>query len=192
MASKFSDFVTRVRAGDEQAAADLVRKYEPLVRREIRLRLTDQRLRRTCDSIDICQSAMKSFFVKVVNGRYVLDEPGQLIKLLIGIARNKIVFEVRKQRAQRRDVRRIDPTGVDDLNPADAAAETPCEIVANRELLRIVCEQLSEVERELATRRTRGQDWAEIAAEMGGTPDGRRRQLARAFDRIADRLALDN
>jgi hypothetical protein len=29
-----ADFVKRIRAGDEQAAADLVRQYEPIIRRE--------------------------------------------------------------------------------------------------------------------------------------------------------------
>ena len=37
----FADFLRRVRAGDEAAAAELVRQYEPVIRREIRLRMTD-------------------------------------------------------------------------------------------------------------------------------------------------------
>jgi len=37
----FADFLDRIRAGDEQAAAELVRQYEPVIRREVRLRLHD-------------------------------------------------------------------------------------------------------------------------------------------------------
>src|SRR5947207_1648190 len=122
---RFADFVRRIRAGDEQAAADLVRQYEPLVRREIRLGLTEPGLCRALDSMDICQSVMASFFVQAACGRYDLDEPGQVIKLLIGMARNKLAFAVRKERAQRRDVRRLDAIGVDELNPVDATADTP-------------------------------------------------------------------
>ena len=45
----FADFVRRVRAGDEQAAAELVGQYEPLIRREVRLHLEDRRLSRILD-----------------------------------------------------------------------------------------------------------------------------------------------
>ena len=42
------DLFRKVRAGDGQAAADLVRRYEPAIRRRVRvwLRLQDPRLRR--------------------------------------------------------------------------------------------------------------------------------------------------
>ena len=45
----FRDLIGRVRRGDEGAAAEVVRRYEPAIRRAVRLRLTDARLRRTCD-----------------------------------------------------------------------------------------------------------------------------------------------
>ena len=128
----------------------------------------------------------------MVSGRYDLDGPGQLIALLVGMARNKLAFAVRKERAQRRDVRRLDVIGVDELNPIDAAAETPSQIVAGRELLRIVRERLSEEERQVAERRALGQDWARIATEMGGTADGRRHQLTRALDRVTQPLGLND
>src|SRR5262249_26492434 len=101
-----ADFVKRMRAGDQEAAAELVRRYEPVVRREIRLRLTDRGLCRALDSMDICQSVMASFFVHAACGRYELDEPGQMIKLLVHMARNKLVSASRKQRGRRRDARR--------------------------------------------------------------------------------------
>src|SRR5262249_19780647 len=42
----FGELIARVRAGDEQAAADLVRRYEPAIRRAARVRLVDTRLNR--------------------------------------------------------------------------------------------------------------------------------------------------
>ena len=42
----FQDLLRRVRAGDQQAAAEVVRACEPEIRRIVRLRLTDARLRR--------------------------------------------------------------------------------------------------------------------------------------------------
>src|ERR1700736_4210985 len=92
----FADFMHRVRAGDQQAAAELVRRYESEIRREVRLRLSDPRLNRALDSMDLCQSVLGSFFVRVALGQYDLDNPRQLLKLLMGMARNKLAFQVRK------------------------------------------------------------------------------------------------
>jgi hypothetical protein len=36
-----------------------------------------------------------------------------------------------------------------------------------------------------------GQEWPGIAAQVGGTPSGRRKQLNRAIDRVARELGLD-
>jgi hypothetical protein len=60
----FAGFVRRIRAGDQQAAVEMVRRYEPLIRLEIRLHLEDRRLCRLFDSMDVCQSVLKSFFVR--------------------------------------------------------------------------------------------------------------------------------
>src|SRR6516225_2449212 len=102
----FTDFVRRIRAGDEQAAAELVRQYEPLIRREIRLQLEDRRLCRIFDSMDVCQSVLASFFVRTAAGQYDLERPEQLLKLLVTMARNKLASAARGQYRQRRDSRR--------------------------------------------------------------------------------------
>src|SRR5262245_16706389 len=102
----FADFLRRVRAGDEQAAADLVRRYESAVRIEVRMRLADSRLRRVLDTMDICQSVLASFFLRAAAGAYDLERPEQLVRLLVTIARNKVAHQARRQRAQRRDRRR--------------------------------------------------------------------------------------
>jgi hypothetical protein len=86
----FADFVRRIRAGDEQAAAEMVRRYEPLIRREVRLSLEDRHLARVFDSMDICRSVLKSFFVRTAAGQYDLDTPAQLQRLLVTMARHKL------------------------------------------------------------------------------------------------------
>ena len=87
----FAHFIARIRAGDEQAAAELVRRYEPAIRTEIRMRFSDPRLRRVVDSMDVCQSVLASFFVRAASGQYDLERPEQLVRLLVTIARNKVV-----------------------------------------------------------------------------------------------------
>src|SRR5262249_437488 len=73
----FADFLGRIRAGDEQAAAELVRRYESAVRIEVRMRLADSRLRRILDTMDICQSGLARFFLPPPARAYDPERPPQ-------------------------------------------------------------------------------------------------------------------
>jgi RNA polymerase sigma-70 factor (ECF subfamily) len=186
----FADFLKRIRAGDEQAAAELIRRYESIICREVRLRLRSPGLNRLLDSVDICQSVLKSFFVRAAWGQYDLQEPGQLVRLLIAMARNKVAFAARRHRAQRRDHRRVAALGAEVLD-VPGGQPTPSRIAAGRELLGLVRARLSDEERRLADLRAQGWEWAAIASTLGGTPDGRRVQLTRALDRVVEQLGLE-
>jgi DNA-directed RNA polymerase specialized sigma24 family protein len=183
----FEEFIRRIRAGDEQAAVELVRQYEPAIRMEVRLHMHDPSLRRVFDSLDVCQSVLGSFFVRVAAGQYDLNEPRQLLRLLVAMARNKVLFQVRKQHFQRRDTRRTSAAAVETV----ARGENPEQIVVGKELLGAFRQRLSEEELQLADLRTAGAQWGEIAAKLGGTAQGRRKQLTRAVDRVARQLGLD-
>jgi RNA polymerase sigma-70 factor (ECF subfamily) len=187
--SSFAELIGRVRAGDDQAAADLVRQYEPLIRREVRLQLEDQRLRRVFDSLDVCQSVLASFFVRAAVGQYDLQDPSQLVRLLVKMTRNKVAAAARHQHRQRRDNRRL--AGDNDLAGVAAADTTPSEQVAVREVLERFRAGLSDEEKQLADLRAAGANWEEIAAQLGGTATARRMQLARAVERIAGALGLE-
>jgi RNA polymerase sigma-70 factor (ECF subfamily) len=180
----------RLRAGDESAAAEIVRLYQPAILRAVRARLRHRRLGRAVAASDICQSVFAAFFVRAIAGQYDLAEPGQLLALLLRMAQNRVAHQARKQQAQRRDVRRVAPAGVEELGLA-AEGGSPSRLVAGKELLEAVRGQLSAEERQLADLRAQGLTWAEIAAQVGGTPDGRRVQLARALDRVAGQLGLE-
>lgn len=184
----FSDLITRVRAGDEQAATDLVRRYEPEIRREVRFLLRDPFLRRSFDSMDICQSVMGSFFLRAALGEYDLSRPEDLVRLLISMTRNKVVDATRRQRAQRRDHRRATSLEAVDV---ESRTPTPSAVVEGRELLAMFRERLSEEERQLADLRAQGREWADIAKELGGSADARRKQLTRAIARVSRDLGLD-
>jgi RNA polymerase sigma-70 factor (ECF subfamily) len=187
------ELVVRLRAGDPEAAAQLVRNYEPVIRSRVRvwLRMQDERLRRVFDSMDICQSVLASFFVRAAAGQYELDQPEQLIALLLQMARHKLAHQVRKQTAQRRDVRRTDGAGLDVI-PAASAEPTPSAHFAGKELLVEVRRRLSEDERRIADLRAAGNDWAAVATELGGTPDALRVKLTRALDRVTTELGIDH
>jgi RNA polymerase sigma-70 factor (ECF subfamily) len=184
----FSDLIRRVRAGDQQAAADLVRHYEPVVRRAVRFRL-GAGLAPVLDSLDVCQSVLASFFVRAASGQYDLDTPEQVLKLLTAMVRHKVAGQVRHHRRARRDHRRAAGEALAAEVPAPGPG--PGSQVAARELLQEVQRRLAPEDRLLVDLRNQGLGWAAIAAQVGGTPDGRRVQLARALDRVARELGLD-
>jgi RNA polymerase sigma-70 factor (ECF subfamily) len=186
----FSAFLGRVRAGDAQAAAELVGRYEAVIRREVRFRLTDPSVFRLVDDQDICQSVLASFFVRASLGQYDLNDAAQLRQLLLTMARNKVAHAARRQHTQKRGGGQSGPA-VEDLSLPGKGA-TPSRVVAGRELLEQVRQALSEEERRVANLRGQGHDWAEIARQVGGTPDGRRMQLARALDRVGAELGLES
>jgi DNA-directed RNA polymerase specialized sigma24 family protein len=186
----FAELINRVRAGDAPAAEDLFRRSEPQLRLEIRLRLRDQRLRRLLDEGDVCQSVMLSFFVRARLGQYDVADPGELKRLLAGMARNKVAAQARKQGAARRDFRKTE--GLAGAEAAPAAGDTPRQVVASEELLCEFRARLREEERRVADLRANGRGWTDIATEVGGTPDGRRVQFRRALERVAQELGLES
>ena len=128
----FAGFIRRIRAGDQQAAEELVRQCEPVIRLEVRRRLSDPGLYRLFDSMDICQSVLLSFFMRASAGQYELDQPQQLLQLLLAMAHHKLAFQARKLRTRRRDSRREVVGGSPE---AEATGPSPERVVAGQELL---------------------------------------------------------
>jgi RNA polymerase sigma factor (sigma-70 family) len=187
----FAEFLRRVRAGDEWAAVEFVRRYEPALRLEIRMRLRAPRLRRLLEPADLCQSVLKSFFIRAALGQYDLDSPENLLALLRRMARNKVAQQVRRQQAQRRDLRRDVSLNADNKPEVRATDPSPSRIAIGREMLDAFRGRLTADERGVADLRAQGCAWIEIARELGGTPQARRKQLARAVARAARELGLD-
>jgi RNA polymerase sigma factor (sigma-70 family) len=183
----FVDLIRRVRAGDEQASAELVRRYEPAIRIAVHVRLRDSALRRLFDSMDICQSVLGNFFVRAAAGQFDIDEPQQLLKLLVTMARNRLRDHAR--RPINRTPPAAEPSSV--LNAAEGREETPSQIVAFEDMLRAVRSQFSESERYLADQRAQGRSWNQLAAELHSTPEALRKQLARAVERAARNVGLE-
>jgi len=160
-AAAFPDFLKRIRAGDSQAAEELVRKYESLIRRQVRLNL-DSRLNRIFDSMDVCQSVLKSFFVRTAAGQYDLDDPKELVRLLVSMAQNKLASAARNEHRKKRDQRRT-ASGDDALAGLAVATPSPSQVVEARDLLAETRRRLTPEERLLADFRGQELEWQEIA-----------------------------
>ncbi|MCA9185202.1 MAG: sigma-70 family RNA polymerase sigma factor [Planctomycetales bacterium] len=185
----FDDFLQRIRIGDARAAEEFVRRYEPLIRREVRLRWEDERLSRLFDSQDVTQSVLASFFLRATAGQYDLQSPEQLAGLLLTMARNKMASRARHSHRQCRDSRRQVSTdhAVHIISEKD---DNPAELVAGQELIAEFRARLTAEESQLSQMRQEGRTWTEIAEALGGSAEARRMQLNRAVDRIAQELGI--
>jgi DNA-directed RNA polymerase specialized sigma24 family protein len=186
----FADLIRRVRAGDERAATELVRGCEPHIHRAVRQPLRYFGLDRVLESSDISQAVLASFFSRRLVFRVQLKHPDQLLRLLVRMARHKLMDEVRKNQATCRDRRRLAPaqggTPLEEVVALDDCS--PSKIAAGNELIREVYRRLPAEARALAELRATGLDWASIAGLRGGTAESLRKRLARAVERVAHQL----
>ncbi len=179
----FVEFLRRIRAGDDAAATELVRRFEPLIRREVRMRIGDDRLNRAFDSLDVSQSVLACFFSQAATGEYELDQPEQLARLLLTMARNRLISRARTERRLVRDIRRLtaDPSVLDQV--ADGR-QSPSQVVSRREELELLKASLTEEERQIFDLRVGGLSWDEVATRLGGSGPARRMQLSRGLERV--------
>jgi RNA polymerase sigma-70 factor (ECF subfamily) len=184
--STFRDLMGRVRAGDPEAALELVRGYEWAIRLQVRVRLTEPDLRRLLDSMDVVQLVWASFFPRAAAGQFEVDDPRQLLNLLITLAHHKLVDQARHLRRKRRGEGQV----VDGLavgEPIDPRPG-PEQVAGERDFMQEVRKRLSAAEQSVWDQRLRGRSWVEIAADLVGDPDIVRIQFNRAVERVARQM----
>src|SRR5262245_33411304 len=180
--STFTDLLAAIRAGDERAAAELVRAIEPYLRRVARLRLKDhEQVRRVFDSLDICQSILAQFFARAAAGEFDLRTPEDLRRLLVTMALNKVVSKFRRMKHHQ--------GGLPEDWDTPTTVPPPDQAAADRDLIERVRERLSGREQWLLEQKAlRGRTWADIAREVQADPDALRMQLTRAVARVRKEL----
>lgn len=179
----FLDFIRRIRAGENAAAVELVRHFEPLIRREVRSRIGDTRLNRAFDSVDVSQSVFANFFARATSGDFELDCPAQLARLLVAMARNRALSRARNEKRLVRDIRRV-TTIPNALEHTVSKQSSPSEIVVQKEQLERFKASLNDAERQIFELRSAGFSWDEVATRLGGSGHARRMQFSRSLDRV--------
>jgi RNA polymerase sigma factor (sigma-70 family) len=179
----FTDLLRRVRSGDEEAAAVLVRLYEPGLHRLVEFRLRGRGLCRTLDPTDVCQLIFAALFTRLRRGHYELPTAEDLRRLLMVMARNRLVSELRRWRARVRHLPEEVNGGA--LERLVCPYPTPSQQTEARELAEILRRRLSREERWLAEQRFLDRPWIEIAGECGASPEALRKRLRRACARLA-------
>ncbi len=185
----FQELIRLARTGDEDAAARLAHEFEPFIRRFVRFRMryraNHERLRPEIDSADICQSIFKSLFVGLREGRFELNRPEQLAKLLSAMVRFKVATKARRLSVTLREILELDaPRDRADSGPG------PEKPVDDRDALETILKLFDGEELDLLVRRLDDQPWSAIAEAVGGTAEGLRKKLTRAIERVRDHPEL--
>jgi RNA polymerase sigma factor (sigma-70 family) len=186
----FQDLVRRARASDQEAWTELVRRFEPAIRRAVKVRLVDPRLKRARDAEDFCQSIWSSLFVGLAWGQFDFDTPEDLLKVLAAMVRHKVADYTDKEFAQSRDARRTYPLGSNARAAVDRGS-SPSQHAALLELIEKLGKQLTPDIRRLAEARKAGQTWDQIAAACGENASTLRQRCNRAMNAAMKKLGLD-
>ncbi len=166
----------RFRAGDEQAATQLFERFAKRLSALVQSRLS-KKLARRLDAEDVMLSAYRSFFVRARDGRFSIDKPGDLWRLLAQIALNKLYRSAEWNNAARRTTDRERGNILDIANRAIDASASPDLTVILADQLEHMMSQLTEATSRVLELRLQGHDVDEIAGLVGRSPRTVRRQL---------------
>jgi RNA polymerase sigma factor (sigma-70 family) len=176
------DFLTKLRSGDRQAIEEILRQQEPFLRRAIRLRLIDKRLRRVVDTTDILQSLLKDFLYQKQKEHLPAGAlGGELAAWLTKAVHHKIRTRMRKECRGRGSPL---PNKVEPVSPEPSVARQ----MELRETIQDNRARLSEKERWLFDLWAQGLPWEQIAEQVGARPDTLRMRLRRALARVLREL----
>ena len=182
-------FLERVRAGDPAASMQLVRDYEPMIRRAIRLKLTQWGLHRLYDAEDISQSVLANFFARARQGQFDLPQPKDLANLLLAMARHQLSDNARHLWSEYHVARHSDDPNA--LARIVALHPDPTETVEQTDLLRQIRRMVSGEEWRLMCCWARGYAWTEISRRLGRPPEPLRQKLIRVLRRIRSQFVRD-
>jgi RNA polymerase sigma factor (sigma-70 family) len=187
-----AELFARIRRGDEQALAQLIREYEPEIRRAARARLGPL-LRPLMDSVDLVQSVYITLLVKMRDSNLVLASSGELVALGTGIIRLKVAQHAR--RLERRVA--LGAKHAEALTPAEASAQSldhspdPAAAAQFQDQLERILELLSPQERRLIELKLEGHSTAQAATLLGTAPNTLRVKLGRLRQKLNSQGVFD-
>jgi RNA polymerase sigma-70 factor (ECF subfamily) len=190
-ADDFAALVARVRLGDEEALAVLVKSYEAEVRLAARV-LLGRSLRSHLDSADLVQSVHRSLILGLRCDTITLSSPEQLLGLAVTMVRRKVARHWRRLRRQKRlDVTAADTQGVADaLTSRSSPAVDPAREAQYRDAVAYLFRNLQEEDRQLVQLRLQGCSTAEAARRLGVDGDVLRVRLSRLRRRLREKNLL--
>jgi RNA polymerase sigma-70 factor (ECF subfamily) len=179
------DLLDKLNSGDNTAAEQVFRAYEPYLRKVIRRQLPD-RLRPKFDSLDIVQSAWRDILHGLQSAGWRFTSTAQLQAFLVKVTRNRFIDRYRQHHTA---AEREHALSVNDLQslPATQQADPSAQAEAT-ELWERLLHLCPPEHHELLQLRRQGVPLPEIAARTG-LHEGSIRRILR---NLASRLASDS
>ena len=177
----FLTYVHDLRSGDPEAIDRFVLRYETFIRRSLRFRIARASLQPAADSVDLCQSVLGSFLIRLSAGEYELRSEDDLRNLLVVIASKKFLAFARRESATKRD-RRITES-IQGHSELASHRPGPQTAMLMRELRQEMLTRLSIHERELLKLREEGISWNEIGQKLQEDGTTLRQRFSRAIRR---------
>jgi RNA polymerase sigma factor (sigma-70 family) len=178
--STFADLLVRARQGDNDAMMELIRHYEPEIRRVAHARLGPL-LRPYLGSIDIVQSVHRSMIGQLRKNKYVFTRQKDLTAFAVTLVIRRISHAWRKLRTEEKVLRLVET-----LMKSRAAVEDPTASVEREDMMRKLIEQLTDSERRLLDLYLAGQSTKEIAQSMGPTENVVRARKSKLFKKLRE------
>src|SRR5262245_32520379 len=173
-----------LQAGDEDAARQLFDRYAEQLVLLARKRIS-QRLASRIDAEDIVQSVFRTFFHRAKQGKFHLEEPDDICKLLARITAHKTFRQIAFHRRAKRDACQETAQGDDaqDLLMKLMMAEpSPEEATAFLDQLQHFLAKLADEERRILELRMEGYNNVEIAQRLGISD----RKIRRLMERVRE------
>lgn len=166
--SDIAIFLARISAGDQDAARELLTRYEAEVRLVVRRQLP-RLLRSRFDSLDFMQSVWGSFFRRVRGEPAEFEDSRHLVAFLARAAKNKVIDEYRKAGSKKGDMHREEPLWADGERPRElpAAGDTPSQLAEAQEMFGRLLDMLPQDKHHLLELKAQGLSSREIGIRLG-------------------------
>lgn len=183
----FNTLVERLRAGDEEAAAEVFGRFVTRLIALTRAHL-EKSIRNKEDPEEVVQSVFRSFFRRQREGQFTLDSWESIWSILTVIALRKCHNRVEFFRAARRDVQREVPLATTGESAArwEAVARepTPAEAAVLADTVEHLMRGLEATDRAILSLHLQDYSVPEICAQVGYAE----RTVWRSLNRIRNRL----
>src|SRR3954469_22845734 len=150
-----SSLVRRFRAGEDDAATKLYKRYAERLHR-LAQRNTGADLARRFDAEDVVQSVFRTFFRRLRTGLYDLPAGDELWRLLLVISLNKIRTLAVYHRAQKRSVSNTVTPGPELLSQLQDQNSEDLALTSLKLVIGEVLHDLPEVQQQIIVRRIEG------------------------------------
>ncbi|MCA9245464.1 MAG: sigma-70 family RNA polymerase sigma factor [Planctomycetales bacterium] len=180
------------RQGDEAAAGEMFQRYVERLIAVARNRLS-AKMKRRVDAEDVVQSAFRSFFAHAQQGRYEIEETGDLWRLLVVITINKLRQKVEYHTAAKRGFnreqsQRMDTSFAFGHEAVDKGPSPDAELAVDEEIEQLTT-GMDEVQRRIVELRLQGYGIEEIAEDVGRSERTVRRLMEKVRERLEQRMS---